>query len=328
MSSTNRICSALTLTVILASFALQASAATVFYDDFSDGSVTNGVPLDWNGNPVIWTERPNIGDYDATSGDYVFTSTTTGDFMNSSVEDIALTNTSIRTQVRTSEDDGAAFVLARVQAVPSTEGYFGGVEYLQNQGGTSLILGRVNADGNFTFFGDFPVLPFDVRTEDAVLQLDVIDNELKLWVWKAGDPMPDQPQVTATDSTYSGGTMRIANDREINIATFRYVHLADSHIPEPAAGDFDDSGAVGQGDLNLVLQNWGDTSPPVPAGWINEQPTGLIGQAYLNTVLQNWGNSVVASASAVPEPTTSALALAALCLVMSKRRMRLDRAAL
>jgi hypothetical protein len=50
-----------------------------------------------------------------------------------------------------------------------------------------------------------------MRTEDAVLQLDVIGNELKLWVWKAGDPMPDQPQVTATDSTYSEGTMRITN---------------------------------------------------------------------------------------------------------------------
>jgi hypothetical protein len=69
----------------------------------------------------------------------------------------------------------------------------------------------------------------------------------------------------------------------------------------------------------LVLQNWGDTSPPVPAGWINEQPTGLIGQTHLNTVLQNWGNSVV-GASAVPEPTTSALTLAALCLLFYTRR--------
>jgi hypothetical protein len=79
------------------------------------------------------------------------------------------------------------------------------------------------------------VLPFDVRTEDAVLQFDVIGNELKLWGWKAGDPMPDQPQLTATDNMYSEGPMRIYNDTHINeasnIATFRYVHVADSHIP-------------------------------------------------------------------------------------------------
>ena len=80
------------------------------------------------------------------------------------------------------------------------------------------------------------MLPFDVRTDDAVLQLDVIGIKLKLWGWKAGDPMPDQPQLTAIDidNTYSEGTMRIVNDAEnSNIATFRYVHVADSHIPEP-----------------------------------------------------------------------------------------------
>ena len=82
MRSTNRICSALTLTVLFASLALQASADTVFFDDFSDGSVTNDVPVDRDGNPVRWTERPNSGDYDATSGDYVFTPTTTEDFMS------------------------------------------------------------------------------------------------------------------------------------------------------------------------------------------------------------------------------------------------------
>jgi hypothetical protein len=80
-------------------------------------------------------------------------------------------------------------------------------------------------------------------------------------------------------------------------------------IVDEVFGDYDDSGATGQGDLNLVLQNWGDTSPPVPAGWINDQPTGIIGQTNLNAVLQNWGNSVVASASAVPEPTTLLLSL-------------------
>ena len=234
MRSTNRICSALTLTVILASMALQASADTVFYDDFSDGSVTNDVPVDRDGNPVRWTELTS-DDYDATSGDYVFTPTTAAAFMGSGVVDITLGNTSIRTQVRVSSVDGGAFVSARVQdlAIPSRN-YFAGIDYSSTRGGTNLILGRADGGGNNTFFGDFPVLPFDVRTEDAVLQFDVIGNELKLWGWKAGDPMPDQPQVTATDNTYTEGTMRIANEtRNNNISTFRYVHVADMHIPEP-----------------------------------------------------------------------------------------------
>jgi hypothetical protein len=236
MRSTNRIFSTLTLTVLFASLALQASAATVFRDNFSDGSVTNDVPLDWNGNPVRWTELSN-GDFDATSGDYVFTPTTNSDPMSSTVADIALTDTSIRTQVRTSSEDGSVFVLARVQEpleALSGGAYSGGLDYNPNFGGTRLILGRSNRSGPPTRFGDLTVLPFDVRIDDAVLQLDVIGNELKLWVWKAGDPMPDQPQLTATDNTWSEGPMRIVNDADnLNVATFRYVHVADSHIPIP-----------------------------------------------------------------------------------------------
>jgi hypothetical protein len=219
--------------------ASQASAATVFYDDFSDGSVINDVPVDRDGNPVRWTEQPNSGDFDATSGDYVLTATT-NDRMSSEVVDITLTDISIRTQVRTSADDTGVFVSARVQeplGFPgSSETYFGGIGDNANTGGTSIFLGRSDGPGDFMFFGVSPVLPFDVRTEDGVLQLDVIGNELKLWGWKAGDPMPDQPQLTATDSKYSEGTMRISNNADNpNISTFRYVHVADMHIPEPSA---------------------------------------------------------------------------------------------
>ena len=135
MRSTNRIFSTLTLTVLFASLALQASADTVFFDDFSDGSVTNDVPVDRDGNPVRWTERPNSGDYDATSGDYVLTTTTNNvddEDMFSAVVDTTLKDFSIRTQVRTSKSDGAALVVARVQEPLVFGGgaaYFGGIEY-------------------------------------------------------------------------------------------------------------------------------------------------------------------------------------------------------
>jgi hypothetical protein len=75
-------------------------------------------------------------------------------------------------------------------------------------------------------------------------------------------------------------------------------------------GDYDDTGQVAQGDLDLVLLNWGKTVPPdpVPDGWINEQPSGLIGQGALDGVLLNWGNTLSsgggANSSPVPEPAT------------------------
>ena len=77
-------------------------------------------------------------------------------------------------------------------------------------------------------------------------------------------------------------------------------------------GDFDGSGAVGQGDLNLVLLNWGSTASP--AGFDASALStggpfdGNMSQNELNDVLLNWGNTAEASGgSAVPEPATLAL---------------------
>jgi hypothetical protein len=56
------------------------------------------------------------------------------------------------------------------------------------------------------------------------------------------------------------------------------------------AGDYSGNGTVEQADLDLVLLNWGDPVPPIPAGWVNDLPTGTIDQDELDGVLLNWGN--------------------------------------
>ena len=73
-------------------------------------------------------------------------------------------------------------------------------------------------------------------------------------------------------------------------------------------GDYNASGQVEQGDLDLVLQNWGDVTPPVPTGWVNDLPVGQIEQTELDKVLQNWGSTSAPdfSGSAVPEPAMTA----------------------
>ena len=95
------------------------------------------------------------------------------------------------------------------------------------------------------------------------------------------------------------------------------------------AGDYDGSGQVGQGDLDLVLLNWGGTAPPVPAGWVNDQPDGLIGQTQLDGVLLNWGNTSLqaASANAVPEPQSLLLVAMALGLLSTATTRWQSRAA-
>ncbi len=83
------------------------------------------------------------------------------------------------------------------------------------------------------------------------------------------------------------------------------------------AGDYNGSGQVEQGDLDLVLQNWGvDATAGPPAGWVNDLPEGLIEQTELDGVLQNWGSSASPdfAAAAVPEPTASLIVLGCVCL--------------
>ena len=88
------------------------SAATVFFDDFNDGSVTNDLPLASNGIPVKWTDGGS-GIYDASSGDYIFTPTQpqTGAYMTSNALDFPLLDVSIRAQGRVTGGNGSDLIL-------------------------------------------------------------------------------------------------------------------------------------------------------------------------------------------------------------------------
>ncbi|MEM9752043.1 MAG: hypothetical protein AAF916_01510 [Planctomycetota bacterium] len=73
------------------------------------------------------------------------------------------------------------------------------------------------------------------------------------------------------------------------------------------AGDFDGSGSVEQGDLNIVLNNWG-VARTFEDG-ISAFDTANVDQEELNAVLNNWGNSLAPALSgAVPEPSIAGLA--------------------
>jgi hypothetical protein len=82
------------------------------------------------------------------------------------------------------------------------------------------------------------------------------------------------------------------------------------------AGDFSCSGSVGNDDLTLLLDSWGDLVPPVPAGWNphpNVAPTAPgVGNDELTALLDNWGNvagSGSLASTSVPEPATASLGL-------------------
>lgn len=89
-------------------------------------------------------------------------------------------------------------------------------------------------------------------------------------------------------------------------------------LPTRLAGDFDSSGEVAAGDLNLVLFNWNSTGESLPAEWVNERPVGTVGIDQLNAVLFNWGRA--SQPASVPEPACVLMVLHLLVPALILRR--------
>ena len=84
-------------------------------------------------------------------------------------------------------------------------------------------------------------------------------------------------------------------------------------------GDYDDSVSVDQGDLDLVLNNWGGSR----GAWQNAEGfmSGIVDQEELDRVLNNWGSSAAPAFAGeiVPEPALAAVALGVLLAGLRRR---------
>ncbi|TWT47534.1 hypothetical protein Pla111_11490 [Botrimarina hoheduenensis] len=95
------------------------------------------------------------------------------------------------------------------------------------------------------------------------------------------------------------------------IDNFRLLSLESN---EPVSGDFNGDGKVDNGDLNLLLGSWGQST--VPAAWVNGF-AAPVDNAELNALLGNWG---FGTAVAIPEPATAWLLLGAGLASLSRKR--------
>jgi hypothetical protein len=198
-----------------------AHAATVFYDDFEDGSATDGSPVTWSlvsawpqttigvdqGNLRIGTSRI---DRSAVAG----------------VQDLHLSTSSIRAQVRLEGPGDSVAVALRASAAESK------AHDLEIAGDGTIWLGLA---------GQWESVASDLRPleEDVLLQLDAVGTKITGWAWRAGEAKPAEPIYRRTTSQLPAGFPGVyygdtTSDGASGVAIFRYVHVADSPIPEPS----------------------------------------------------------------------------------------------
>jgi hypothetical protein len=297
------------LALFIAACLPTVSFAAGWFDDFNDGSATDG-------NPVSWVEDlGNVGlfpgIYDASSGDYVLKGEVNDGTDQSTLVSFVptpFTDVYMRTQgiVLPDPNDplnvgGNLVLLGRLD--PSTvSGY---LVYF-DVGGNLRI--QTSLGGDFETIGE-ALMPFNASSE-VVLELDIVGDQLNAYVWEANDPngKPAEPQATAVDTTFTAaGTSGIAykEDDDNTTGIFRYVAAQDTPFVDASPGDFNGDSAVDGADFIAWQRGFPDSHTAADlAAWQGQFSGGGGG------------------ASAVPEPTGLAAAMVAGIFGMAATRSR------
>ncbi len=175
----------------------------------------------------------------------------------------------------------------------------------ENVGGNSLDYLRIHTEGtasNRDGIGAFITVTPDLTQPDDII----------VWEIDGGSSFLSQNEHTAhfglganadpvdlVTIEWTSGIVQYLYDVAVN-QTLTVLEAA------PLAGDLDGDGFVGINDLNIVLSNWNQTTPPGVPILGDPSADGFVGIDDLNTVLGNWNQGAPPTAT-VPEPTGIAL---------------------
>ena len=138
--------------------------------------------------------------------------------------------------------------------------------------------------------------------------------------YNAGIPLFTEAQILSHDGLAYGGS------DTLNAAIGPYTNFVTSYAPTPpGAGDANNDHVVNGLDISLVSSNWlkvGSNNP----GDVNGD--GVVNGLDIATISSNWLNTYGGGATAVPEPSTSLLAILGLAIAIAARagRSRNDQA--
>ncbi|MFO0873851.1 MAG: hypothetical protein U0575_07750 [Phycisphaerales bacterium] len=251
------------------------AGAQSWYDDFEDGNLLDGSPVQW----VIGGIGVE-GDFDASTGDLVMTPGAVG-VTAAEVEQAFSGTASVRAQLRWNGPRGRGGV--GIAELGTGDGY---VAQISQDG--RFALARADDGLLFTLAIVQAVVPVG---QDVLVQLDREGCQLTGRIWLPGTPMPDVPQLVVTDCTYGSGNGGVwfaddfgSFDPPLS-ATFRFIQASDAPIVDPAClADLSGDSIVDGADLGIMLAAWATDDPSA-----NIDGLGVVDGADLGLMLSAWG---------------------------------------
>lgn len=258
-----------TLMVLCSSAAAQIPGIS-FYDDFSDGDPADGVPVNWvpgpgtDGSGYILTPE-GLNAHGAVAADrnglaYIY-------------GDVSITAHIRRISDHTNDEWVSGFVCRW------SEGPTGGY-WIEVRAPNRFLFGHRDR-----YILRSAGLPFNVDEREFMIRVDAVGDQLNAWCWPAGEPMPQEPQISLFDSVAPEGVVSLYSSTQGGQAIFRSVEVISLELP---VVDFNGDGKVDIEDLLRLIEYWGQDEPSVDLSG-----DGTVDEKDLEILMNCWGQDVL-----------------------------------